>query len=64
MEQQQKPAFTRTWIASPRVAERDLFISRLRTLGYTYRAIGEMVGMSGTGVMLALRRIDAGRPGR
>jgi len=64
MDQKPQHAFRRTWSASPRAEERDLLISRLRLLGYTYRAIGEKVGMSAAGVMLALRRIESGRPGR
>jgi len=64
MDKKQQQVFRRTWTASPRTEERDLLISRLRLLGYTYRAIAERVGMSASGVMLALRRMDAGRPGR
>jgi hypothetical protein len=41
----------------------DKKIIELRQRGYSYRAIGRVVGMSANGVMLALRRLQAGGPG-
>jgi hypothetical protein len=41
----------------------DQKILELRRRGLSYRAIGRQVHMSANGVMLALRRLQAGRPG-
>jgi lambda repressor-like predicted transcriptional regulator len=41
----------------------DKMIVELRQRGLSYRAIGRRVGMSGNGVMLALRRLQAGGRG-
>jgi len=38
--------------------ERDRAIVELRKRGYTYRAIGKAVGMDGSAVMRALRRLQ------
>jgi len=43
--------------------ERDRAIVELRKRGYTYRAIGKAVGMDGSAVMRALRRLQAGGKG-
>ena len=40
-----------------------LAIVELRKRGYTYRAIGKAVGMDGSAVMRALRRLQAGGKG-
>lgn len=45
-------------------AERDKVILELRKRGWSYRKIGQHVGMSANGVMHALRRIQQGRQGR
>jgi transposase len=44
--------------------QRDAKIKELHDAGYSTRAIGKIVGMSGAGVYLALQRIKEGRPGR
>jgi hypothetical protein len=44
--------------------QRDAKIKELHDAGYSTRAIGKIVGMSGAGVYLALQRIAEGRPGR
>ena len=43
--------------------QRDRMIVALRRRGHTYRAIGKQVGMDGSAVMRALRRLQAGGPG-
>jgi hypothetical protein len=43
--------------------QRDKMMVELRRRGFSYRAIAERVGMSPSGVLLALRRIGQGRPG-
>jgi hypothetical protein len=44
--------------------ERDALIVRLRRKRWSYARIGAACGMSANGVMLSLRRIAEGRPGR
>lgn len=44
-------------------AQRDKAIIELRQRGYTYRQIGRAVGMDGSGVLRAWRRLEAGGPG-
>jgi hypothetical protein len=41
----------------------DQKIVELRQRGYTYRAIGRVVGMNASSVMRAWRRLQAGGPG-
>jgi len=48
----------------PNVTDRDRKIVEWRRRGYTYRQIGDALGMTANGVMKALRRIEDGRPGR
>jgi hypothetical protein len=43
--------------------QRDKLIVELRQRGLSYRAIGRQVHMSANGVMLALRRVQAGGTG-
>jgi hypothetical protein len=44
-------------------AQRDRTIIDLRKRGLSYRAIGKQVGMDGSAVMRAWRRLEAGGPG-
>ena len=48
----------------PSLTDRDEKIVAWRKRGYTYKQIGDALGMSPAGVMKALRRIEDGRPGR
>lgn len=48
----------------PNIADRDRRIVELRNCGFSYKKIGESLGMTANGVMKALRRIEDGRPGR
>jgi hypothetical protein len=43
--------------------QRDKTILELRQRGYTYKAIGKVVGMDPSGVMRAFKRLAAGGPG-
>jgi len=56
--------FKRLTSEIPTVADRDARLVELRRQGYSYQQIGAALGMSATGVMKALRRIEDGRPGR
>jgi hypothetical protein len=44
--------------------QRDAKIKELHDAGYSERAIGKAVGLSGPGVHYALERMKEGRPGR
>ena len=44
--------------------ERDKLIVELRRRGWTYKRIGQAVGMSENGVSASVVRIQEGRPGR
>ena len=48
----------------PAVADRDRKIAEWRRQGFSYQKIADVLGMTATGVMKALRRIEDGRPGR
>jgi IS30 family transposase len=43
--------------------QRDQRIIDLRKRGLSYRAIGRQVGLDGSSVLRALRRLEAGGPG-
>jgi IS30 family transposase len=54
------PYYDQTHLTAP---QRDKTIVELRKRGYSYRAIGRQVGMDASGVLRALRRLEAGGAG-